>query len=45
MKMSYLKIVDDPAILDGQDWNPDWMTGARLMAALGINVEAAGTRP
>lgn len=36
--MSYLKIVDDPAILDGQDWNPDWSTGARVMAAMGLNV-------
>ena len=40
-KMRYLKIADDPAILDGQDWNPEWMTGARIMAAMGINVEKA----
>ena len=41
-QMSYLKIVDDPAILDGQDWNNDWMTGARLIAAMGIHVEYVG---
>lgn len=40
-KMKYLKLVDDPTVLDGQDYNPDWMTGARLMSAMGINVEAA----
>ena len=40
-KMRYLKLVDAPEVLDGQDWNPDWMTGARLMSAMGINVEAA----
>jgi hypothetical protein len=40
-KMRYLKLVDDPSILDGQDWNPDWMTGARIMSAMGVNVEPA----
>lgn len=40
-KMCYLKLADDPAILDGQDWNPEWMTGARIMSAMGINVENA----
>ena len=40
-KMRYLKLVDDPSILDGQDYNPVWMTGARIMSAMGINVEAA----
>ncbi len=40
-KMSYLKLVDDPSVLDGQDYSPEWMTGARLMSAMGINVEAA----
>ncbi len=44
-EMRYLKIVDDPAILDGQDWNPDWMTGARIMAAMGINTEYKGSAP
>jgi len=34
----YLKLEDDPAILDGQDWNPGYMTGSRLMAAMGIHV-------
>ncbi|MDC7124466.1 MAG: hypothetical protein PQJ46_02795 [Spirochaetales bacterium] len=40
-KMRYLKLVDDPSILDGQDYSPSWMTGARLMSAMGINVEEA----
>jgi len=38
-RMKYLKLVDAPEALDGQDWNPDWMTGARIMSAMGINVE------
>ncbi|MBI9107859.1 MAG: hypothetical protein JEZ04_14015 [Spirochaetales bacterium] len=38
-KMKYLKLIDAPEALDGQDWNPDWMTGARIMSAMGINVE------
>jgi hypothetical protein len=40
-KMKYLKLVDAPDALDGQDWNPDWMTGARIMSAMGVNVEPA----
>ncbi|MDC7227932.1 MAG: hypothetical protein PQJ61_14295 [Spirochaetales bacterium] len=40
-KMRYLKLVDDPSILDGQDYAPAWMTGARIMSAMGINVEPA----
>jgi hypothetical protein len=37
-RMRYLRIVDDPAILDGQDWNVDWCLGAQLHAAMGIHV-------
>lgn len=44
-KMRYLKIVDDPAIVDGQDWNPHWMTGARIMSAMGINTISEGSAP
>lgn len=40
-KMKYLKIIDDNTILDGQDYAKDWSLGANLMAAMGINTEAA----
>lgn len=40
-KMRYIKFVDAPESLDGQDYSPAWMTGARIMAAMGINVEQA----
>ncbi|MDC7219394.1 MAG: hypothetical protein PQJ59_05600 [Spirochaetales bacterium] len=40
-RMSYLKIVDDYTILDGQDAFPTWSLGANLMAAMGINTELA----
>lgn len=38
-KMRFLKLIDDPNVLDGQDSAPSWMTGARLMSAMGINCE------
>jgi hypothetical protein len=37
-RMRYIKIVDDPAILDGQDWNADWCLGSQMHAAMGIHV-------
>ncbi len=40
--MRYLMIVDDPAILDGQDWNVDWCLGSQLHAAMGIHVMFEG---
>jgi hypothetical protein len=38
-KMRYIKIIDDPAVLDGQDYLKEWCLGANLMAAMGINVK------
>ncbi len=40
-KMRYIRFEDAPEALDGQDCRPVWMTGARIMAAMGINVEEA----
>lgn len=37
-EMRYLRITDDPEILDGQDYNKDWCLGANLTAAMGVNV-------
>lgn len=37
-RMRYVRIVDDPGILDGQDYAVAWATGAHVQAALGIHV-------
>lgn len=34
----YLRITDDSAILDGQDYAPEWSLGAHINAAMGIHV-------
>jgi len=36
-KMFYMKLIDDPNVLDGQEYNKAWSLGANLMAAMGIN--------
>jgi hypothetical protein len=40
--MRYIKIIDDPVILDGQDYDKDWCLGANLMSAMGVNVGEDG---
>jgi hypothetical protein len=37
-RMKYVRIVDDPEILDGQDYAKSWCLGAQMHAAMGINV-------
>jgi len=39
-KMRYIKIIDDPDILDGQDYLKSWCLGANLMSAMGVNVRS-----
>jgi hypothetical protein len=36
-QMRYLRIIDDDRILDGQDYDKRWSTGAQVQAALGIH--------
>jgi len=37
-RLRFLRIVDDSTILDGQDSDPPWSTGAQVQAAMGLNV-------
>ena len=41
-RMRYIRIVDDPRILDGQDYLKLWNLGSQMHAAMGINVREEG---
>ncbi len=41
-KMRYIRIIDDTAVLDGQDYDKAWCLGAQMQSAMGIHFKKDG---